>query len=97
IEAGRTIRRPTPPVNDRALFPPPAAGPPTGLTRPTVDSILNPMVKYQDTALDRTFSALADPTRRALLAQLDRRAGVSISELARPFSMVLPAVMEELG
>jgi DNA-binding transcriptional ArsR family regulator len=54
------------------------------------------MVKYQDTALDRTFSALADPTRRALLAQLDRREGVSVSELARPFSMSLPAVMKHL-
>ena len=54
------------------------------------------MVKYQDTALDRTFSALAYPTRRALLAQLDRRAGVSISELALPFSMALPAVMKHL-
>jgi DNA-binding transcriptional ArsR family regulator len=58
--------------------------------------ILNLMVKYRDIALDRTFSALADPTRRALLAQLDRRAGVSISDLARPFSMSLPAVMKHL-
>ncbi len=54
------------------------------------------MVKYQDTALDHTFSALADPTRRALLAQLDRRERVSVSELARPFSMSLPAVMKHL-
>ncbi|HET7210527.1 MAG TPA: helix-turn-helix transcriptional regulator [Methyloceanibacter sp.] len=54
------------------------------------------MVKYQDTALNRTFSALADPTRRALLAQLDGREGVSVSELARPFSMSLPAVMKHL-
>jgi DNA-binding transcriptional ArsR family regulator len=54
------------------------------------------MVKYQDTALDRTFSALADPTRRALLAQLDGREGVSVSELARPFTMSLPAVMKHL-
>jgi DNA-binding transcriptional ArsR family regulator len=54
------------------------------------------MVKYHDTALDRTFSALADPTRRALLAQLDRRERVTVSELARPFSMSLPAVMKHL-
>jgi DNA-binding transcriptional ArsR family regulator len=54
------------------------------------------MVKYQDIALNRTFSALADPTRRALLAQLDGREGVSVSELARPFSMSLPAVMKHL-
>jgi DNA-binding transcriptional ArsR family regulator len=54
------------------------------------------MVKYIDAALDSTFSALADPTRRALLAQLSRREGVSISELAKPFSMSLPAVMKHL-
>ncbi len=34
--------------------------------------ILNHMVKYQETALDRTFAALSDPTRRALLAQLEQ-------------------------
>ena len=66
------------------------------MTLLSIVHILNLMVKYQDTALDRTFSALADPTRRALLAQLDRRAGVSVSELARPFSMSLPAVMKHL-
>jgi hypothetical protein len=31
-----------------------------------------PMVKYQPAPLDRTFAALADPTRRALLARLGR-------------------------
>src|SRR5262245_17042775 len=67
-----------------------------GLTPRSVVPILNLMVKYQDVALDRTFSALADPTRRALLAQLDAQAGVSISDLARPFSMSLPAVMKHL-
>jgi DNA-binding transcriptional ArsR family regulator len=54
------------------------------------------MVKYSDTALDRTFAALADPTRRALLAQLGERESLSVSELARPFSMSLPAVMKHL-
>ncbi|HBH40845.1 MAG TPA: transcriptional regulator [Rhizobiales bacterium] len=54
------------------------------------------MVKYQEMALDRTFAALADPTRRALLAQLDRRENVSISELARPFPVSLPAIMKHL-
>jgi DNA-binding transcriptional ArsR family regulator len=55
------------------------------------------MVKYYaEAALDRTFAALADPTRRALLAQLDRRDGVSVSELARPFPVSLPAVMKHL-
>ena len=54
------------------------------------------MVKYQDTMLDSTFAALADPTRRALLAQLGSRDSFSVSELARPFSMSLPAIMKHL-
>src|ERR1700716_1833888 len=54
------------------------------------------MVKYQDAALDRTFAALADPTRRALLARLGRQDGISVSELAQPFSMSLPAIMKHL-
>src|SRR4029079_14908874 len=58
--------------------------------------ILNFMVKYSDTALDRTFAALSDPTRRALLARLSDNDGLSVSELAKPFSMSLPAVMKHL-
>jgi DNA-binding transcriptional ArsR family regulator len=58
--------------------------------RPT----LNLMVKLQD--LDRTFAALADPTRRALLARLSERGDVSVSKLAEPFAMSLPAVMKHL-
>ena len=58
------------------------------------------MVKYQDAAqnaaLDRMFSALADSTRRALLARLNEEDGVSVSELAEPFKMSLPAVMKHL-
>jgi DNA-binding transcriptional ArsR family regulator len=54
------------------------------------------MVNYQDTTLDRTFAALADPTRRALLAQLNGGESASVSELARPFPMSLPAVMKHL-
>ena len=49
------------------------------------------MVKCKDATLDRTFGALADPTRRALLAKLGDNDGVSVSELARPFSVSLPA------
>lgn len=55
------------------------------------------MVDYQSAALDRTFAALADPTRRALLAQLSERDSISVSELAKPFAMSLPAVMKHLG
>ncbi|MBN3754642.1 helix-turn-helix transcriptional regulator [Paraburkholderia sp. Tr-20389] len=54
------------------------------------------MVKFQDAALDRTFAALADPTRRALLARLSARQDLSVSELAEPFPMSLPAVMKHL-
>ena len=54
------------------------------------------MVKYQDEALDRTFAALSDPTRRALLARLVEQDGLSVSQLAEPFSMSLPAVMKHL-
>ncbi|HVI89517.1 MAG TPA: metalloregulator ArsR/SmtB family transcription factor, partial [Dongiaceae bacterium] len=54
------------------------------------------MVNYEDAALDRVFAALADPTRRALLAQLRRRDGMAVSDLARPFPVSLPAVMKHL-
>jgi DNA-binding transcriptional ArsR family regulator len=55
------------------------------------------MVKYQPAALDRTLAALADPTRRALLARLAEGQSLSISELAEPFSMSLPAILKHLG
>lgn len=55
------------------------------------------MVKFQEEVLDRTFAALADPTRRALLARLEGEDRVSVSDLARPFSMSLPAVMKHLN
>jgi DNA-binding transcriptional ArsR family regulator len=54
------------------------------------------MVKYHERALDRTFAALADPTRRALLARLHEQQNASVSVLAKPFSMSLPAVMKHL-
>ncbi|MEO8558990.1 MAG: metalloregulator ArsR/SmtB family transcription factor [Rhodospirillales bacterium] len=54
------------------------------------------MVKYQDAALDRTFAALADPTRRALLARLEKEDSISVSDLARPFAVSLPAIMKHL-
>src|SRR5437667_11914592 len=53
------------------------------------------MVKYSPTALNRTFAALADPTRRRILAHLargDRR----VTDLARPHAMSLPAVSKHL-
>jgi DNA-binding transcriptional ArsR family regulator len=45
--------------------------------------------------LSLTFSALADPTRRAILARLIS-GEVSVTELAEPFAMSLPAVSKHL-
>jgi DNA-binding transcriptional ArsR family regulator len=55
------------------------------------------MVKYQEPALDRTFAALADPTRRALIARLGEQEAVTVSELARPFPVSLPAILKHLA
>jgi DNA-binding transcriptional ArsR family regulator len=52
-------------------------------------------VNYQE-RLNRVFAALVDPTRRAILAQLERKDSASISELAEPFAIKLPAVMKHL-
>ena len=53
------------------------------------------MVNYPE-RLDRTFAALVDPTRRAILARLERENSTSVKELARPFAIKLPAVMKHL-
>jgi DNA-binding transcriptional ArsR family regulator len=50
----------------------------------------------QSTALDQTFQALSDSTRRAILAELSRGPS-SVSRLARPLAMSLPAVMQHLA
>ena len=50
------------------------------------------MVKFN---LDATFSALSDPTRRAILARL-ALGETSVTELAKPFAMSLPAVSKHL-
>lgn len=47
------------------------------------------------TRLDLTFAALADPTRRAILARL-ATGGATVTELAEPFDMSLPAVSKHL-
>jgi DNA-binding transcriptional ArsR family regulator len=46
-------------------------------------------------SLDSTFAALSDPTRRAILARL-ALGTTSVTELARPFAMSLPAVSKHL-
>jgi DNA-binding transcriptional ArsR family regulator len=53
------------------------------------------MVKYSSHPLDRTFAALSDPTRRAILARL-ARGNASVTELAAPFAMSLPAISKHL-
>jgi len=55
------------------------------------------MVNYlQNRNLDRVFATLADPTRRAILSQLAGADSLSVSALAAPFSIKLPAVMKHL-
>lgn len=46
--------------------------------------------------LDLTFAALADPTRRAILARL-ASGEAPVSELAKPFAMSQPAISKHLG
>jgi DNA-binding transcriptional ArsR family regulator len=46
-------------------------------------------------SLDLMFQALADPTRRAMLERLSR-SPASVSELAQPFDMSLPAIVQHL-
>jgi len=53
------------------------------------------MVNHSD-RLDRVFGALVSPARRAILQQLAQTECASISELAQPISMTLPAVMKHL-
>ena len=55
------------------------------------------MVKHEVSQqhLDLTFSALADPTRRAMLARLSS-GEASVQELAKPFKMSLPAISKHL-
>ena len=49
------------------------------------------------TTLDLAFGALADPTRRAMLQRLSAGETLTVSELAQPIDMSLPAVMKHLG
>jgi DNA-binding transcriptional ArsR family regulator len=56
--------------------------------------IVNRMVNHSE-MLDAAFAALADPTRRAILARL-ADGETTVSALAEPFSMSLPAVLKHL-
>ena len=76
----------------------PPAGLPNGKVK-RIDSkgrqlLLNIMLNQQPN-LDLMFQALADPTRRAMIDRLSR-GPASVSELAKPFDMSLPAVVQHL-
>jgi DNA-binding transcriptional ArsR family regulator len=55
------------------------------------------LVNYQDCELSRVFAALGDPTRRAILARLEQEECVSVSAIAKPLAIKLPALMKHLG
>src|SRR5947207_8565847 len=57
--------------------------------------MFNRMVKYPSRTLSRTFAALADPTRRRILAHL-ARGDKCVTRLAKPHAMSLPAVSKHL-
>ena len=57
--------------------------------------MVNQMVKHSSRKLDRLFSALADPTRRSILARL-AQGNRCVTDLAAPHSMSLPAVSKHL-
>src|SRR5271163_3448093 len=54
------------------------------------------MVKHYSEQLDRTFFALSDPTRRAIIGNLAAKGTCSVLELAQPFDMSLPAISKHL-
>ena len=54
------------------------------------------MVHYREERLNQIFSVLSDPTRRAILMRLADQRSLSVSELAEPFDIKLPAVMKHL-
>jgi DNA-binding transcriptional ArsR family regulator len=54
------------------------------------------MVDLSQPRLDRIFGALADPTRRAIVERLATTEALSVSDIARPLPMSLPAVMKHL-
>jgi DNA-binding transcriptional ArsR family regulator len=54
------------------------------------------MVKHYSEQLDRTFFAISDPTRRAIIGNLAARGTCTVLELAEPFAMSLPAISKHL-
>ncbi len=58
--------------------------------------LLKPVLNHPAQQLNTAFQALADPTRRAMIEQLSQGAH-SVSDLAAPLSITLPAVMQHLA
>ncbi len=52
------------------------------------------MVQYEE--IDRTFAALADPTRRAVVERLGRQGAATVSELAEPAGITLTGMKKHL-
>ncbi len=78
------------PANSVAALPPVADA--TGAAH---ESGLKTRRGGQDDELSRTFAALADPTRRAMLARL-AEGEATVTELAEPFAMSMPAISKHL-
>jgi DNA-binding transcriptional ArsR family regulator len=53
-------------------------------------------VKYKRNSIDAVFAALADPTRRAIAERL-AEGPASVTELAEPFDVTLPAIVKQLA
>jgi len=60
-------------------------------------AIFNLMVKYSEQKLDAVFGSLADPTRRAILRRVaEQSQPLTVSAIAAPYRMSLPAVSKHL-
>jgi DNA-binding transcriptional ArsR family regulator len=66
------------------------------LTPPRPDSKLNRMVHSDSGTLDAVFSALSDPTRRAVIERLGESQALTVTELAQPHGMSLTGFMKHL-
>jgi len=54
------------------------------------------MLNYQSATVDRVFHALAEPTRRLMVERLSR-GPATVSDLAKPFAISLPAIVQHLA
>ncbi len=66
------------------------------MTGVSIYHIVHQVVHYREERLNQIFSVLSDPTRRAILMRLADQRALSVSELAEPFDIKLPAVMKHL-